>query len=122
MIPRGLAKFGQLYLDNGVWNDIQLLPAEWVNTSLQIYSTSTYGWEILTSIRNLQYGYLWWSGTSGSHQIWFAWGHGGQLVVIVHDLNMVVVTTAACPSIFDPEAWPKTKQVMELVGRFIATI
>ena len=122
MTPRSLAKFGQLYLDKGVWNNIQLIPSEWVNSSFQVYSSSTYGREILTNIRTLKYGYLWWSGTSGSHQIWFAWGHGGQMVVIVHDLNMVVVATAYVPGIFDPDAWPKSKAVMELVGRFITKI
>jgi len=122
MTPRSLAKFGQLYLDNGAWNDNQIIPSEWVNASFQIYSSSTYGREILTNIRTLKYGYLWWSGTSGSHQIWFAWGHGGQMVVLIHDLNMVVVATALCPSIFDPDAWPKSKAVMELVGRLITKI
>ena len=122
MIPRSLAKFGQLYLDNGVYNDIQLIPSEWVNSTFQIYSASTYGREILTNIRLLKYGYLWWSGTSGNHQIWFAWGHGGQMVVIIRDLKMVVVATAYVPGIFDPEAWPKTKAVMELVGSFITNI
>ena len=122
MTPRSLAKFGQLYLDNGVWNDVQLISSEWVNSTFQIYSSSTYGREILSNIRTLKYGYLWWSGTSGNHQIWFAWGHGGQMVVIIHDLNMVVVATALCPSIFDPDAWPKSKAVMELVGRLITKI
>lgn len=122
MTPRSLAKFGQLYLDGGIWNDIQLVPSEWVNRSFTIYSSSTYGREILTHISDLKYGYLWWSGTSGSHQIWFAWGHGGQLVVIIQDLNMVVVATAQYPPLFDDAAWPESKAVMELVGRFVSNL
>ena len=120
--PRNLAKFGQLFLDNGIWNDNQLIPSEWVSSSLQIHSSSTYGREILTYISDLKYGYLWWSGTSGSHQIWFAWGHGGQMVTIIHDLNMVVVSTASIPGLFDSNAWPKSKAILELVGRFITKI
>ena len=120
MIPRGLVKFGQLYLSNGSWNEVQLIPSEWIISTLCIYSPSTYGREILNNIHYLKYGYLWWSGTCGSHQIWFAWGHGGQLVVIVQDLNMVIVTTAYVPGVFDPNAWPKTKAVMELVGGFVS--
>jgi CubicO group peptidase (beta-lactamase class C family) len=119
MTSRSLAKFGQLYLDNGVWNGHQFIPSEWVNSSLQIYSSSTYGREILTHIHSLKYGYLWWAGTSGSHQVWFAWGHGGQMIAIIHDLNMVVVATAMVPGLFDPDAWPKSKVVMELVGKLI---
>lgn len=120
--PRSLAKFGQLYLDNGVWNNIQLIPSEWVNQSLQVYSSTTYGREILSNIHNIQYGYLWWSGTSGSHQIWFAWGHGGQMIVIIRDLNMVIVATAAPQATFDNNSWVKESSVMELVGRFISNI
>lgn len=122
MTPRSLAKFGQLYLNDGVWNGTQLIPSEWVDSSFQIYSSSTYGREILTHIHSLKYGYLWWSGTSGSHQIWFAWGHGGQMITIVHDLNMVVVATALVPGLFDPDAWPKSKAVMELVGKLIGQL
>ncbi len=122
LTPRSLAKFGQLYLSRGIWNDVQLIPSEWIDESLSIYSASTYGREILTNIRNLQYGYLWWSGTSGSHHIWYAWGHGGQMIVIIRDLNMVIVATAAPQSGFDNTAWQKEKAVMELVGRFIEQI
>ena len=122
MTPRSMAKFGQIYLDDGVWNQVQLIPSEWVNSSLQVYSASTYGREILNNISTLKYGYLWWSGTSGSHQIWFAWGHGGQMVVIIRDLNIVVVATASVPGLFDPDAWPKSKAIMDLVGRLIKQI
>lgn len=122
MTPRSLAKFGQLYLNGGVWNDVQFIPHEWVNSTFKVYSSSTYGREILTNIRTLKYGYLWWSGTSGSHQIWFAWGHGGQMITIIPDLSMVVVATAAPQPGFDNAAWQKEKAVMELVGKFIGQI
>ena len=122
LTPRNLAKFGQLYLNRGTWNNIQLIPPEWVDESLSVYSTSTYGHDILANIRNLQYGYLWWSGTSGSHQIWYAWGHGGQMIVIIRNLNMVIVATAAPQPLFDSNSWKKESSVMELVGRFIAKI
>lgn len=118
--PRGLTKFGQLYLDSGKWNDVQLIPLAWIDSTFYIHSSSTYGREILTHIRDLKYGYLWWSGTCGSHRIWFAWGHGGQMVVVIQDLNMVMVATANVPGVFDPDAWPDTKAVMELVGEFIS--
>lgn len=122
LTPRSLAKFGQLYLDYGVWKNVQLIPSEWVELSHLVYSSTTYGREILTYIHNLKYGYLWWSGTSGSHQIWFAWGHGGQMIVIIHDLNMVIVATAAPQPGFDNHSWQKESSVMELVGRFITKI
>ena len=44
------------------------------------------------------------------------------MVVIIQDLNMVVVATANVPGVFDPDAWPDTKAVMELVGEFISNV
>ena len=120
--PRSMAKFGQLYLDEGVWNNIQLIPSEWVERSLTIYSSSTYSSEILSYISGLKYGYLWWTGTSGNHQLWFAWGYGGQMIAIVDDLDLVVVTTASVRYASEDDAWPKSKAILELVGRFIADL
>ena len=40
----------------------------------------------------------------------------------IQDLNMVVVATANVPGVFDPDAWPDTKAVMELVGEFISNV
>jgi CubicO group peptidase (beta-lactamase class C family) len=57
--PRNLARFGQLYLDKGLCNGRQVIPAEWIEASLQIYSPTTYGWEIMSAIRQLGYGYFW---------------------------------------------------------------
>jgi CubicO group peptidase (beta-lactamase class C family) len=119
MTPRSMAKFGQLYLDGGVWNDIQLIPSEWVERSLTIYSTTTYGREIINHISDLKYGYLWWTGTSGSRQIWFAWGYGGQMIALVEELDMVIVTSASVNYASEDDAWPKSKAVMELVGRLV---
>ncbi len=122
LTPRNLAKFGQLYLNNGKWKDNQLIPTDWINQSQTVYSTTTYGREILKTIHNLQYGYLWWSGTSGSHTIWFAWGHGGQMIVTIKELNIVIVATAAPQPGFDSKSWQKESSVMELVGRYISGI
>ena len=91
-----MAKFGQLYLDEGNWNDIQLVPPEWVERSLSIYSSSTYSGDICTYITGLKYGYLWWTGTSGDHQIWFAWGFGGQMIAVVDELDLVVGALFVC--------------------------
>ncbi len=123
MTPRDMARFGQLYLNGGVFNGRQIIPASWVNESFQTYSIDTYGGPILDSFGLLDYGYLWWSSSAGDHDFDFAWGHGGQLIVLVHDLNMVIVTTAdRLPNLIGEEAWLLTKPIMEMVGEFIASI
>jgi len=122
MKPRGLARFGQLFLDRGSFHGRQVLPAEWVDASFEVYSPSTYGREIMASIRQLGYGYFWWSGTCGAHAIRYAWGHGGQMIAVARDLNLVVVATAAPQPGFDAESWRHESAVLELVGRLIASL
>lgn len=76
-----LARFGQLYLQNGNWNGKQLVPAEWVreSTSVQI-DNGSYG-----------YGYQFWAGPHGSFR---ADGMYAQLSIILRDKNAVVTTVA----------------------------
>jgi CubicO group peptidase (beta-lactamase class C family) len=121
LTPRDMAKFGQLYLEKGVYNNSQIIPADWVTESFRTYSPTTYEEEILNSIHQLGYGYFWWSANAGTHHINFAWGHGGQLIFIIDDLNMVVVTSAKPQARFDNAAWQKEKAVVELVGSFVSS-
>ena len=123
VIPRDMAKFGLLYLNKGMYNGQQLIPALYINDSLTPYSFDVFGYDILTHIKNLHYGYQWWCGTSGSHTYNFAWGHGGNLIVILHDLNMVVVATAdSLPGQFGEAAAIKEKRILNLVGEFIGRL
>ncbi len=122
MTPRHLARFGQLYLDRGVFNGRQIVPAEWVDASFEVYSPTTYDREIMASIRQLGYGYFWWSGTCGAHSIRYAWGHGGQIIAVARDLGLVAVATAAPQPGFDNESWQKERAVLELVGRLVSSL
>ncbi len=36
----------------------------------------------------------WWHAEVDGHDVYFAWGHGGQFVTLVPELDLVVVTTA----------------------------
>ena len=89
--PRDMLKIGQLYLDGGKWQGRQILPADWVEASLTSYH-STPG--------TAGYGYQWWLHRYVSEQagvdMWIpmASGNGGQRIVLVRPLDMVVVITA----------------------------
>lgn len=118
---RDAAKFGLLYLNDGQFEGNQIVPADWVADSLRTYSEDAYS--NIGDFRDLGYGYLWWSADIGDHPVNFAWGHGGQLIVLVDDLDMVVVVTA------DPfylvvggESWPHEKANFKLVGEFIDSL
>ncbi|UCG52301.1 MAG: serine hydrolase [Candidatus Latescibacterota bacterium] len=88
MIPREMAKIGQLMLNRGTWNDQRLLSKEWIEKS-----TTKQG-EMLTGV---DYGYLWQRGWSyiGRELVTAYWasGNGGQYIVVLPDIGMVVVFT-----------------------------
>lgn len=117
------AKFGQLYLDQGFYHDKQIIPRAWVLESLKPYTENArdYGWGF--PFREMGYGLGWWSASAGRHDFWFAWGHGGQLIVLLEELDLVIVTTA--DPFFgqhDGQSWEHEKEIFELVGEFISSL
>jgi len=54
---RDMAKFGQLYVDEGQYQGEQLIPAEWVRESLEIYSQDAWGYRVGRNWRDNGYGY-----------------------------------------------------------------
>jgi formylglycine-generating enzyme required for sulfatase activity/CubicO group peptidase (beta-lactamase class C family) len=120
---RDAAKFGLLYLNHGEYAGKQVVPADWVRDSLQTYSEYLYNNRLGHYLGDIGYGYLWWSARAGDHYFNYAWGHGGNLIVLLDDLDMVIVTTAdPLPGIFGEEAWEKEGAIIDLVGRFIQSI
>ena len=93
--PRDMAKIGQLYLQQGSWDGMQIVSPQWVQESTAI---STYpGWDFGPSFENTGYGYLWWRGkfANGATDTIFAAGWGGQFIMIMPEINTVVVTTGS---------------------------
>ena len=120
---RDAARFGWLYLNDGEYEGNQIVPANWVHASLKNYSENARNYGNSLAFRNLGYGYGWWTAEAGDHQFSFAWGHGGQLIVLLDELDMVIVTTA------DPffgqhngNSWKHEKATFNLVGEFIKSL
>ncbi len=85
-----LARFGQLYLQKGVWGGKRLLPAEWIEaaTSVQIDT----GPILNPNPDWIQgYGFQFWRGRHDSYR---ADGAFGQLCVVVPGADLVVAMTA----------------------------
>jgi len=120
-ISRDMAKFGYLYLNKGAFDDEQVIPSVWIDESLQMYSDTSY--KDLGTFKKIQYGYFWWGAEVGKYKVNFAWGHGGQFIVIVPELDMVVVSTAD-PFLanFSDDSWKMEKSIMDLIGRLISKI
>ena len=86
--PRDFMKFGQLMLDGGVWNGKRILSKEFAlraSSSLVTLRDQTQG---------MKYGYLWWTieypYKGRTVRAYFASGNGGQEVLVVPELDMVV--------------------------------
>jgi CubicO group peptidase (beta-lactamase class C family) len=121
LTARDMAKFGLLYLDDGEYAGNQIIPASWVHDSLQTYSEDA--WDNIGRFRDIGYGYHWWSARAGEHRVDFAWGHGGQLIVLVDELDMVVVTIADPFYLqHDDQSWKHEKATISLVADFIASL
>ncbi|MCC6243517.1 MAG: beta-lactamase family protein [Gemmatimonadaceae bacterium] len=89
MTPRDLLKFGQLYLDGGVWRGHRLVSSAWVaqTTGKQITrpdsSTDGFGWHR----HDLRVG----ARTIPTYE---ASGNGGQMVVVVPSAQLCIAITA----------------------------
>ena len=83
-----MAKFGQLYLNNGVWNGEQIISNQWIKDSTTVQFTRSSG--------TADYGYQWWVRTFGNnnYHAYFAQGHFGQYIFVVPDLELVIVFTS----------------------------
>jgi len=84
--PLSLLKLGRLMADMGVYEREQLVPESWIEDSVTIYTRSNFN--------NYNYGYMWWRKTVGEHDVIFAWGNGGQYIMILPELDAILSITS----------------------------
>ena len=105
--PRDMAKLGQLVNSHGIWKGKPIVSAEWLKEAttarLPVSDTAYY------------YGYQWWISSSlvnGKKIDWFeAFGLGGQRIIIVPSLELVVVFTAG---LYDMQnSWRATTPILD---------
>lgn len=101
--PRDFAKFGLLYLRDGVWEGKRLLPEGWVDYA------RTPTWQQEGEARETPYGAQWWIGLGGEGSF-SANGYEGQFTVCMPDLDMVIVRHGKTNAAQGPnvKAWIKT--------------
>jgi CubicO group peptidase (beta-lactamase class C family) len=86
---RDAARFGQLYLENGIINGNQIISSDWIKKSTTAYSNVD---DFLS--KNIQYGYLRWIDTIDNRFTYRADGFGGQYIVNIPDCKMTIVIFA----------------------------
>ena len=110
MSPRQLLALGDLYLHRGRKGDRQLLPAAWVEDSCTGRGRSRFN-------PDQTYGYGWWLRDFAGRQGCFAWGYGGQYVIVFRELGLVIVTTSS--TVVGDERRDHRRQIFDIVERLI---
>lgn len=86
--PHDMIKIGKLILNQGVYNGKTILSRDYINEAI-LSKISADSFVPFSS----GYGYCWWTGQSVKGNYAFANGYGGQFIVVVPDLNLIVVAT-----------------------------
>lgn len=89
--PADLLKFGRLYLQQGQWENRQLISRELATESVKPAIQVTAPW-------NGAYAWHWWCDSfqgegKASFDYFYARGYGGQFIYVIPDLETVVVLT-----------------------------
>ncbi len=114
MTPRDMARFGYLFLHGGNLDGQQVIPEEWVTIATQNHRSHTTTWEEMSDVG---YGFQWWTGEVRHHRLFFASGFGGQWIVVIPTLDMVVVSTANAYS--ESTEWEQMEYLIELMDMFL---
>ncbi len=88
LTPRQMVAVGEMWLKRGQVNGRQVVPAAWVDTSCVARTRS-----VFDSTR--EYGYGWWTQAFDGGAACFAWGYGGQYIMVFRDLDLVVTATSS---------------------------
>jgi CubicO group peptidase (beta-lactamase class C family) len=127
--PRDLLKLGQAFLDGGVWNGRRIVDSAWVALSTAPHaeispaSTGLSAEEFGNFYGAGLDGYAWHLGTlrtgGRDYREYEASGNGGQLLIVVPELELAVVFTGG--NYVQGGIWGRWRQ--EIVGdRIIAAI
>ena len=77
---KDFARFGKLYINNGMWDDKKILDSSFINLSLNpVFEKSPY------------YGYGWWLYEFKGKKVFTMNGHRGQFVISFPDENIIIV-------------------------------
>ncbi|CKG34900.1 Beta-lactamase [Streptococcus pneumoniae] len=94
---KDMAKFGQMYLNEGIHNGKQILSKSWIKES--------------TTMNQNQYGYLWWLREEDGIFSYCAMGDGGNMICCIPKQDLVVVIAS--------EVIPNARDRWELIVKCI---
>ena len=99
------ARFGLLFLRDGIWGGERLLSSEWIE-KIRVPSEN-----------NPSYGYMWWLNRGNRkwdglpENIYYGSGFGGNYVIVIPDNDLVIVAR-----------WLDSSKVGELVRKVVESV
>lgn len=84
---RDYARFGQMFLQNGMYGGVQIVPAAWVTESTTPSANTAPG--------ELQYGYQWWMPKDAQPEEFFGIGVYGQYIYVDRTSGVVIAMNSA---------------------------
>lgn len=91
---KDFARFGKLYLNNGVYNGKRIIPLKWVQKSLTPDAPHLFSGENKNSNNVFGYGYQWWI-PEGTENEFLAIGIYNQFIYVNPSKNMIIVKSSA---------------------------
>ncbi len=88
LTPAQMVAVGELWRNAGRAGGRQIVPAAWVAASCTPRTRSM--WD-----PTREYGYGWWIQDIGGHRACFAWGYGGQYIMVFPSRDLVVTATSS---------------------------
>jgi len=97
---RDMVKLGTLTMNKGKWNGEQLIPEAFITKAINriVHNSDDENFSDDGSISNTGYGYFWWQADmktgNRSYFSTSARGGGGQYIILIEELDLMVVVTA----------------------------
>jgi CubicO group peptidase (beta-lactamase class C family) len=112
MTPRQMLAFGELYRNGGQVGGRQILSNAFIEETFEARGRSR--------ISGREYGYGWWIRDIAGRKAYYAWGFGGQYIVLVPSLELTVVSTSAATVSEDRRDHRRT--VEEIIEHLIVAV
>jgi CubicO group peptidase (beta-lactamase class C family) len=123
MLPADMMKIGEMICQKGIWNGQRIVSADWLEKStaapvpIPDFSFVQFSKSAIAIPQPTFYGYYWYREdikTNAFHEnVLFASGNGGQYIMLIERLGIVVVFTQG-----NYNSW-KAKRAFDLLARFI---
>ncbi|CEN87056.1 serine hydrolase domain-containing protein [Paraclostridium sordellii] len=118
---RDYARFARLYINNGKWNNEQIIPSNWIKDSIDTSEHHLRPGSNNDSYSAFGYGYKWWV-PEGEEGEFMAIGIYSQWIYINPSRNVIIVKTSAHPGFMYTDHELKTVELFRSIVDSVSSI